>query len=111
MLKGYLLPVREVTVFDGWTDEAILEELGDRLRRERLNRNLTRENLAERAGVSVKTIHNLEVGEGPSLTTVIRVMRGLGLVDRLDALVPKPSLSPIELLKLEGNQRQRASGS
>lgn len=98
-------------MFEGWTDEAILDELGERLRRERLNRNLTRENLAERAGVSVKTIHNLETGGGPSLTTVIRVMRGLGLVERLDALVPKPSLSPMELLKLEGNRRQRASGS
>jgi putative transcriptional regulator len=34
----------------------------------------------------------------------------LGLLDRLDALLPKPEPSPMDLLKLKGRKRQRASG-
>jgi len=94
-----------------WTDEAILTEIGKRLRAERLNRNITIEALAKRAGVSVKTIRNLEDGENHSVTTLLRVLRALGLLSRIDALVPEPGLSPIELAKLRGKPRQRATGS
>jgi hypothetical protein len=33
----------------------------------------------------------------------------LGLVDRLDQLVPEPLPSPIERLKLQGKRRRRAA--
>lgn len=95
---------------DGWSDEAILREVGSRLRTERLNRNLTAEEVADRAGVSEPTLYRLERGENTSLQTLIRVLRALGLLGRIDALVPETPVSPIQLARLQGRERQRASG-
>ncbi len=91
------------------TDDAVLEELGRRLARTRLERNLTQEELADMASVALPTVQRLEAGEPAKLISVIRIWRALGLLEVLDALVPEPSPSPIELLKLQGKTRQRAA--
>jgi transcriptional regulator with XRE-family HTH domain len=93
------------------TDEAVLSELGSRLQRTRLERNLTQRELAEEAGVERKAVQRIEAGESVKLASFIRVLRALGLLDALDRLVPEPTPSPIELLKLHGRRRQRASGA
>jgi predicted transcriptional regulator len=56
-------------------------------------RGVTQAQLADRAAVSTRTIARLEAGEGgASLETVLRVLRGLGLLDTLvDALDPYES--------------------
>ncbi len=92
------------------TDEAVLTELGERLERTRLERNLTQRTLAAEAGVERKAVQRIEAGEPAKLTSLIRVLRALGLLDGLDRLVPEPVPSPIELLKLHGRSRRRASG-
>ena len=43
------------------------------------------------------------------LSAFLRVCRVLGLLDRLDALIPEAKPGPMELLKLQGRKRQRAS--
>ena len=92
------------------TDEAMLRELGGRLASARLAANLTQAKLAEEAGVSKRTIERLESGEVASrLSALVRVCRVLGLLDRLDALVPPATPGPVEQLKLAGRSRQRAS--
>lgn len=100
-----------MTVMDaGWSDQEILSELGQRLRRERLNRNLTQFDLAESAGVSLGSVKNLEAGSNSSLVTLVKLMRALGVVSRLDSVVPEPELSPLQLVALRGMERQRATG-
>ena len=92
------------------TDDAVLAELGGRLARIRLERNLTQGQLAAQAGVSKRTVERLEAGAvATQLSGFIRVCRVLGVLERLDALVPEPVPSPIAQLKLRGRQRQRAS--
>jgi len=91
------------------TDAAILEQLGTRLKRTRLQRNLTQRRLAEEAGVSLATIRNLEDGKPSQLVTLIRAMRVLGLLGGLERAVPEPPPSPIEELRLRGRERRRAS--
>jgi|SRR5947209_9424708 len=93
------------------TDAAVLGELGERLARTRLERNLTQEQLARQAGVSPVTVLRLERGEEAKLTSLIRILRALGALDALDRLIPEPTPSPIELVKLHGRRRQRASGA
>jgi transcriptional regulator with XRE-family HTH domain len=91
------------------TDAAILEELGHRLKRTRLQRNLTQLRLAEEAGVSLATVRNLEDGKPSQLVTLIRVLRVLSLLGGLERAVPDPPPSPIEELRLRGRERRRAS--
>jgi transcriptional regulator with XRE-family HTH domain len=94
------------------TDDAILGELGARVARTRLERNLTQAALAEEAGVSKRTVERLESGEvATQLSVFVRVCRALALVERLDAFLPEPVPSPVAQLKLQGRTRLRASGS
>ncbi len=91
------------------TDEAVLAELGDRLSRLRLQRNLTQAQLAREAGVSKRTLIRLESGESIQVTNLIRVVRALGLLGNLDAFVPPPLSSPIAQLRSRKKERRRAS--
>jgi transcriptional regulator with XRE-family HTH domain len=93
------------------TDEAVLAEIGERLERTRLARNLTQRELAAEAGVERKAIQRLERGEQVQLTTLVRVLRAMSMLDALEHLVPTPAPSPIELLRMQGRERQRASGN
>jgi transcriptional regulator with XRE-family HTH domain len=92
-------------------DGVVLRELGERLTRIRLERNLTQAALAQQAGVSKRTVERLETGEvATQLSGFLRVCRVLGLLERFDTLVPEPLPSPMEQLKLQGRKRRRASG-
>jgi transcriptional regulator with XRE-family HTH domain len=93
------------------SDKAILGEIGSRLAAARLAQNLTQAALANEAGISKRTVERLESGEvGARLSGLVRVCRALDMVDRLEALVPSPTVSPVEQLKLAGHRRKRASG-
>ena len=92
------------------TDEAILAELGGRLAQRRLELQLTQEMLAEQAGVSKRTVERIEAGATTQMSTLIRILRALELLDRLETLVPEAGPRPMDLVKLKGKARKRASG-
>ena len=92
------------------TDESILRELGERLTRARLERNLTQAALAEQAGVGKRTVERLESGEvATQLSGFLRICRVLGILERFETLIPEATPGPMALLKLQGRKRQRAS--
>ncbi len=92
------------------TDEALAQELGARIAAVRLSRNLTQAALAAQAGVSKSTVERLEQGTSAStMAAFLRICRALGLVDRLELMLPEPAPSPVEAAKLQGRQRMRAS--
>lgn len=88
---------------------AALKLIGDRISRQRLESNLTQAELATMAGVSKRTVERLEAGESTQLSNFLRILRALGLLDRIGNLLPEMPPSPIAQLKLKGRQRQRAS--
>jgi transcriptional regulator with XRE-family HTH domain len=91
--------------------QVMLEEIGSRIAGARLERNLTQAELAAEAGVSKRTIERMESGEvATRLEGFLRVCRVLGLIDRVDQMIPEAVPSPMALLKLSGKRRQRASG-
>jgi transcriptional regulator with XRE-family HTH domain len=91
------------------TDDAVLEEIGRRLARQRLSLGMTQSRAATESGLSKRTIARIENGAGAQLSSFVRLLRTLELLDALQALVPEERASPIELLRLKGKQRQRAS--
>ena len=92
------------------SDKAAMALIGERIQRERLNQNMTQAELAERAGLGARTVRSLEAGQKPTVETLIRALRGLGKLGTIDAFLPEPGLSPLQLAKLQGRERQRASG-
>ena len=91
------------------SDTAVLEVLGQRIARYRLNRNMTQGALASEAGVSLPTVQRLEGGHSTQATNLIRILRALQLLDNLDSLVPEPAISPLQQARMQGKTRQRAS--
>jgi transcriptional regulator with XRE-family HTH domain len=85
-----------------------LEHLGRRLRLARLRRNLSQEDMAERAGVTRKTYQALEAGETTSsLALLARTLTILGYPDRLaDLLASDPIGEDVE----DVHGRKRSGG-
>ena len=91
------------------SDRAILREVGRRLRRRRLELNLTQQSVAERTGLNRSTVSEIERGSPSSLLTLVQMLRALEALDELDAMLPDPGPSPLQLARLKGKERRRAS--
>jgi transcriptional regulator with XRE-family HTH domain len=87
----------------------VLREVGERLRSLRLQRNARVEDLAADSGVSARTITRIEAGKSVGTENLVRVLRALGRLQALDAFLPPPPVSPLEVARLGGKVRQRAS--
>lgn len=86
----------------GRTDTEWLRQLGDEFRVCRIDADLTRDELARLASVSVRSIGNLELGHGSTFKTAIRILRALGRTDWLLELADTdPQVSPIAALRAE----------
>ncbi len=90
------------------TSDQIEAVLCKRIESIRLSRNITQEQLADEAGVSIRTIGRLEKGQGVSMDTFIRVMIALRIQQNLEALLPDPTVRPIERIGLDAGERKRA---
>ena len=70
------------------TDAAILSEMGRRLTKLRLDRNLSQADLAELAGISKRTVERLEAGAvSAQFASIIRICRVLDLTEQLEAVM------------------------
>ena len=89
------------------TNTAIAAELGNRLENLRLERNMTQIALADEIGITAKSYRQLIAGGG-KLENMIAALRALNCLQQLDNFLPEAPPSPLEQLKLQGKQRQRA---
>ncbi len=92
------------------TDDMIIKSIGDFIRNERLERNLTQAQLADRAGVNRTTISDLELGRRSTLITLIQTLRSLDQLGTLKNFNFSKEVSPLKLAKLEMKERKRARG-
>lgn len=93
------------------TDDAVMAEMGKRIARCRIDLQVTQADMAEQAGVSKRTVERIEAGSSAQFSTIIRILRVLDLLQGLDRLIPEPGPRPMDLLKLQGKVRQRASST
>lgn len=100
-----------MSIVDKMTDAAVLAELGQRLSRHRLARNWTQAQTAARAGVGLATVQRAEHGESVQMTSMVKLLRTLELLEGLDAAIPESIDLPIaQLTRERRGTRQRARG-
>lgn len=89
------------------TTSQIEQELGRRLKRRRLELNLSQETTALQSGLSRRTITAVEHGQGATLATLIGLMRTLGALDQWNQFLPDPVPSPLALAGLRPDHSRR----
>lgn len=87
---------------DKTSAEAVLVELGARVRHSRVTSRLKQEELAARSGISRAQLIRLERGDNSvKLQTLIAVLRTLRLLHVLETALPSVELSPLQVADLE----------
>jgi len=86
-------------------------EIGKRLARARLSRNIRQTDLARKSGIGVGTLRRLEAGGPSTFNTFLRVMESLDLeegVKELLSYLPDGDITPMERMRiLEGRSGRR----
>ncbi|MEG0016174.1 MAG: helix-turn-helix domain-containing protein [Gordonibacter sp.] len=91
------------------SNAAVLGELAQRLRDQRLALGLTQAELAKKSGVSARTVARLESGESIALEGFLGVLRALGALRNIDLLVPEYRMLPTEVL--DGKRKRKRAPS
>lgn len=92
------------------TTDVVLAELGARIKRARLAKNMPQTALSRQAGCSRLVVVRAEHGEPVTTQSLIMILRALGCLDELDKLLPAPAETPdpMQVLAAQKNQRRRA---
>ena len=93
------------------SNDAILKLFGAQIRQMRLNRNLTQSELADLAGLSRNTIVEMENGGAGTMNSLVQILRTLEKIEILNHFITEAPVSPIQIAKLHGKTRQRASSN
>ncbi len=95
--------------FNLLSSQSICKELGGRIKRARLERNLTQQQLAQMTQASLSSVRRLEAQGQGGFEFVVRVAQALLMVDQLNGLFMQ-SLQSIAQVEREQSllQRQRA---
>jgi transcriptional regulator with XRE-family HTH domain len=92
------------------TPDELQANLGERLRRLRLSRNIDQRAVAGKAGISEKALRNLESGNGSTVETLLRTLKALGYTQGIEMLAPEMTVDPLALLhRAKPPQRVRRS--
>jgi transcriptional regulator with XRE-family HTH domain len=78
--------------------EELQADLGERLRRLRLSRNMDQRATADKAGISEKALRNLETGRGSTVETLLRTLKALDHLQGMEMLAPEVTVDPLALL-------------
>ncbi len=84
--------------------------LGEQLKRIRVSQNRDQISVAEKAGISEKSLRNLEAGRGSTVETLVRTLKALDSLRGLELLAPEPEIDPVAVVAQMKKQtiRQRA---
>ncbi len=87
----------------------IIRLFGERFKSYRLRLRMSQADVADRAGLSISTIHNFENGTAYNLTfgSLFRLLKPIGYTDGVDGLLPEPPESPYMYKKDRKVQRIR----
>ena len=84
------------------------KEISRRIKAYRLAYPMTQKELAEKTGLSLRSIQNLESEKDTQVSTLFTVLDYLGLGDSILSLIPNPDDRPsIQVKKAKGELKQR----
>ena len=89
------------------TNDAILRQIGSKLKELRIEKNMKQAELADASGVSVFTISSVENGKATSLFTIVQLLRALEHLDYLNSFFQEETISPIAYAKLMKNNKKK----
>lgn len=93
------------------TDQEVIAEIASRLRNLRLNdpeRQMSQQQLADRAGISKSTVARFEQKGEISLMPLIAILRVMKLLPNINQLVPENiTISPMQVSKMESKNTTR----
>ena len=90
------------------SDPAILEALGEFIRKTRLEKNKTQQDIAVAAGINRSTLVQLEKGGGATLLSFIQVLRALEQLHLFQGFQKQTQISPLKLAAIAQQERKRA---
>ena len=93
------------------TKEEMLKVLGENLKASRLAVNLSQQVAAERSGISLKAVRNIESGENSSTLSLLSYCRTLQKTDWLMSLAPPEVDASLFERRDVARKRQRAGRS
>lgn len=89
------------------TNDAIMRQIGSKLKELRIEKNMKQAELADASGVSVFTISSVENGKTTSLLTIVQLLRALEHLDYLNSFFQEETISPIAYAKLLKNNKKK----
>ena len=87
------------------TDKEVSRLIGRRLRKHRLDQNLTQAELSAKTLLSVSTIQAAEGGKC-KLETVIAIIRELRLLHEFEKLLEPAAISPLQLVERDAPRKR-----
>lgn len=100
-----------LSVLDSYTlnnSDDIAKEIADAFRKRRIEKNLTREQVAEQSGVAVSNIVRFEQKGLISLKNLIGIANALGYTSEIKSLFTQPKYSTMEeLTQIRRNQNKK----
>jgi len=102
---------KSYTEWRSMSDGSLMRAIGAFIKHNRLQQNKTQQRVADDAGISRSTLSLLERGETVTIASMLQVLRVLDLLQVMDVFKVQQKFSPIELARLEQNQRKRARNS
>ncbi|MFM7855940.1 MAG: helix-turn-helix transcriptional regulator, partial [Flammeovirgaceae bacterium] len=89
--------MKPTTYWQSLSDGAALAILGEYIKHTRLAQNKTQAKLAEAAGIHRQTVTMIEAGNGGTLASLIKILRMLGKMEKLETFEVDLTPSPIQL--------------
>lgn len=87
----------------------IKKELGNLLRKHRIELGYSQNDLAKKSGVSVHSISNIENGNDFTIENFLNILRALDLLESFSTIIPDVASNPYDIIS-GINERKRVRG-
>lgn len=94
----------KITGFE--SNNQIRKELAERIKSKRIDSNYSQSSLAKKAGISLRTLINIESGKPVNIDMLLNVLRALNILSNIDILVEEEIIRPYDYFNLN-KKRER----